>query len=76
MTHSVEVTAESLYEAIGLAHRTLKVWSLHHALFSVKVRVPGTRHEIFGGEVCGVAGSEREESAGRGLKVRLRERGC
>jgi hypothetical protein len=73
LKHSVEVMAESLYEAIGLAQRVFKLWSLHHFSFEVMVKQPEVRHEVSGAIFAAWLARKGKTPKEEELKQRLRE---
>jgi hypothetical protein len=71
--HSVEVTAQSLYEAAALGSKLLKVGSLHHVTFEVRVKEPEKKLELSGALLAAWLARPGKNPKQQALKARLHE---
>ncbi len=78
LEHSVEVTAESLYEAAVLALDAFRAAQLMEVApgqatrLAVSVRMPSTTHQVSIGKLCDWVGTSGKSPREQALKVRLR----
>jgi hypothetical protein len=70
--HSVEVTAQSLYEA-ALGSKLLNVSSLHHVTFEVRVKAPEKKLEVSGAVLAAWLARPGKNPKQQALKARLHE---
>ena len=71
--HSVEVTAQSLYEAAALGSKLLKVSSLDHVTFEVRIREPEKKLEVSGAVLAAWLARPGRNPKQQVLKARLHE---
>lgn len=76
ITHSVEVTAETLYEAAILGMQAMKVegwWNMPSLKIDVRVRAPETIHTIWNSSLSAWLARNGKSPKEQALKARLRE---
>jgi uncharacterized protein YraI len=69
--HSVEVTAQTLYKAAALGSTALRVSSIHHVTFEVKIKQPEVTQTISGAVLAAWLARPGKDAAEQALKERL-----